>query len=60
MYINGLGGFWRWAKERFIKHDGVSKELFPLYLKALEFRYNKRANDLFGLADQYLSNLVPK
>jgi transposase len=25
VYINGLEGFWSWAKERFIKHHGVSK-----------------------------------
>jgi len=25
-------GFWSYAKERLIKHHGVSKERFPLYL----------------------------
>jgi len=42
VYINGLEGFWSYAKERLIKHHGVSKEKFPLYLKEMEFRYNNR------------------
>jgi transposase len=60
VYINGLEGFWSWAKERFIKHHGVSKEHFPLYLKELEFRYNHRNSDIFDQIDNYLCNLVPK
>jgi len=35
VYINGLEGFWSWAKERLMKHHGVSKDRFPLYLKEL-------------------------
>jgi len=49
VYINGMEGFWSWAKEHFIKHHGVSKEYFPLYLKELEFRYNNRNSDIFDL-----------
>ena len=60
VYINGLEGFWSWAKERLIKHHGVSKELFPLYLKELEFRYNNRNNDLFDLIANFMCDLVPK
>jgi len=60
VYINGLEGFWSWAKERLIKHHGVSKEHFPLYLKELEFRYNNRNGDLFELIANYLCDLVPK
>jgi len=60
VYINGLEGFWSWAKERLIKHHGVSKGQFPLYLKELEFRYNNRNNDLFDQVTTYLCNLVPK
>ena len=50
VHINGLEGFWAYAKERLIKHHGVSKERFPLYLKEMEFRYNHRHQDLFPLA----------
>jgi len=60
VYINGLEGFWSWAKERFIKHHGVSKEHFPLYLKELEFRYNNRSSDIFDQVASYLCDLVPK
>ena len=60
VYINGLEGFWSWAKERLIKHHGVSKTHFPLYLKELEFRYNHRNEDLFDLITNYLCDLVPE
>jgi transposase len=60
VYINGLEGFWSWAKERLIKHHGVSKENFPLYLKELEFRYNHRHTDIFDIISDYLCDLVPK
>ena len=60
VYVNGLEGFWSWAKERLIKHHGISKENFPLYLKELEFRYNNRNNDLFEIVAHYLCDLVPK
>jgi len=60
MYINGMEGFWSWAKERFIKHHGVSREYFPLYLKELEFRYNNRDSDIFDLVADYMCDLVPK
>ena len=57
--INGMEGFWSWAKERIIKHHGVSPERFPLYLKELEFRYNNREEDIFPLLVSYITNLVP-
>lgn len=60
VYINGLEGFWSWAKERLIKHHGVSKENFPLYLKELEFRYNHRHTDIFDIVANYLCDLVPE
>lgn len=60
VYINGLEGFWSWAKERFIKHNGVSKEHFSLYLKELEFGYNNRSSDIIDRVASYLCDLVPK
>ncbi len=60
VYINGLEGFWSWAKERLIKYHGVSKANFPLYLKELEFRYNHRHTDMFEKVADYLCDLVPK
>ena len=44
VYINGIEGFWSYAKERLLKFHGVSKDNFVYYLKELEFRYNFRYN----------------
>ncbi len=60
VYINGLEGFWSYAKERIIKFHGVSKEKFPLYLKEMEFRYNNRKKDIFTLLVKNLCSTVPK
>ena len=54
VHINGLEGFWAYAKERLIKHHGVSPGKFPLYLKELQFRYNERENDIFLVLAKYL------
>lgn len=48
VYINGIEGFWSFAKERLMKYHGVNPNKFPLYLKELEFRYNHRNRDLFN------------
>jgi transposase len=48
VYINGLEGFWSFAKERLAKYHGVAAGYFPLYLKEMEWRYNNRTrSDLF-------------
>jgi len=47
VYINGIEGFWSYAKERLLRYHGISRELFPYYLKELEFRYNSRNLNLF-------------
>jgi len=47
VYINGIEGFWSFAKERLMKYHGVNPKKFPLYLKELEFRYNHRQHDLY-------------
>jgi transposase len=60
VYINGLEGFWSYAKERLAKHHGVSKEYFPLYLKEIEFRFNNRNQNIFYLLTQNVCNLVSK
>ncbi len=59
VYINGLEGFWSFAKERLMKYHGVSKEKFPYYLKELEYRYNNRNKDLFSLLTKILADFVP-
>ncbi len=59
VYINGLEGFWSYAKERLNKHHGISPKRFPLYLKELEFRYNHRDEDIYPILVQYLCDFVP-
>lgn len=60
VYINGLEGFWSFAKERLMKYHGVSKRKFPLYLKEMEFRYNHRKDaSLFGLIADHLCRFGP-
>lgn len=60
VHINGLEGFWSWAKERLFKHHGISPKWFPLYLKELEFRYNHRfEDDLFERLVGFMSDLIP-
>ena len=54
VYINGVEGFWSFAKERLIKNHGISKEKFPIYIKEMEWRYNNRGKDLF----EYLVDLM--
>lgn len=46
-YINGVEVFWNFAKERLIKHHGISKEKFLYSIKEMEWRYNNRGKDLY-------------
>jgi len=41
-HINGIEGFWSYAKKFLIKYNGVSKKNFTLYLKEIEWRFNNR------------------
>lgn len=54
VYINGIEGFWSFAKERLIKHHGISKEKFLYYIKEMEWRYNNREKDLYDLLLGYM------
>jgi len=58
-HINSIESFWAYAKERLIKHHGLSQKKFSLYLKELEWRFNHKKNlDLFEILAKYLTNLV--
>ena len=46
-HINGIEGFWSFAKERFYKYHGIHKDNYYLYLKEMEFRFNHRNSDIF-------------
>jgi len=55
VYINGIEGFWSFAKERMLKYHGVSKEKFLYYIKEMEWRYNNRDKNLFSLLIDYMT-----
>jgi transposase len=48
-HINGIEGFWSFAKHILYNYRGVSKYHFPMYLKEIEYRYNHRKENLFKL-----------
>src|SRR4030042_3116831 len=48
-HINGIEGFWSYAKERFHKYHGISKKNYPFYLKEMEFRFNHRNDNVYKL-----------
>lgn len=48
-HINGIEGFWSYAKHILYNYRGVSKYHFPMYLKEIEYRYNHRKQNLFKL-----------
>ncbi len=49
VHINGIEGFWGYAKVRLVKFRGVSKNTFYLHLKECEFRFNYRNHDLYEI-----------
>lgn len=55
-HINGIEGFWGYAKTRLTKFKGMHKNTFYLHLKETEFRYNYRNDDLYKLLLNNLRN----
>lgn len=45
-HLNGIEGFWSYAKHWLYQYRGVPKEYFHLYLKEVEFRFNHREKNL--------------
>ncbi len=45
--INGIEGFWSYAKHLLDHYRGVSKHHFPMYLKEIECRFNDRKEKVF-------------
>ena len=48
-HINGIEGFWGFAKVRMAKFRGMNKSTFYLHLKETEFRYNHRNEDIYKI-----------
>jgi len=48
-HINGIEGFWGYAKSRLAKFRGMSKHTFYLHLKECEFRFNHRHEKMYEI-----------
>jgi len=46
-HINGIEGFWGFAKARLARFRGMRKATFNLHLKECEFRFNTRGDNLY-------------
>ena len=45
--MNGIEGFWSYAKHILYQYRGGSKDHFPMYLKEVEYRFNHRQENVF-------------
>jgi len=55
-HINGIEGFWGYAKTRLAKFKGMQQSTFYLHLKESEFRFNYRKHDIYKLLMNILKN----
>jgi len=58
-HINGIEGFWSYAKTWLYHYIGVPKQCFHLYLKEIEFRFNHRNEDIFKILTKMMVESVP-
>ena len=58
VHINGIEGFWGYAKVRLVKFRGLSKNTFYLHLKECEFRFNYRDHDLYKMLLKITRNII--
>ena len=58
-HINGMEGFWSYAKTWMYHYRGVPKQYFHLYLKEIEFRFNNRDENIFEMLVKMLVKHVP-
>jgi len=49
VHINGIEGFWGFAKSRLAQFRGMNKKTFYLHLKECEFRFNHRHNGIYQI-----------
>lgn len=59
-HLNGLEGFWSFAKHWLYHYRGVPKPYFHLYLKEVEWRFNYRTENLVELLRNLLSQRIVK
>jgi len=56
-HLNGIEGFWSYAKHWLYQYRGVAKKFFHLYLGEISFRFNHRDQDLFPLILELVKSL---
>lgn len=59
-HINGIEGFWSYAKERFHKYHGINKKNYLYYVKEMEFRFNHRQQDVYTLLVDIIRHFAPE
>lgn len=57
-HLNGIEGFWSYAKHWLYQYRGVPKAYFHLYLKEIEWRFNHRNRNLQPLLRGLLNQSV--
>jgi transposase len=57
-HINGIEGFWSYAKTWLYNYRGVPRQYFYLYLKEVEFRFNNRNTNLYPIISKMLVETV--
>ena len=59
-HINGIEGFWSFAKERFYKYHGIKKKNYHAYIKEMEFRFNHKNEKIYPLLIRAIREFAPK
>lgn len=57
--INGIEGFWSYAKHWLYTYRGFRKEVFPLFLKEVEWRFNNRHENLIPILSKLMKSTTP-
>ena len=50
-HMNGIEGFWSYAKHWLYQYRGVHKNFFHLYLGEISYRFNHREEDILPLLE---------
>ena len=57
-HVNGIEGYWSYAKHWLYPYRGVPRQHFHLYLKEAEWRFNHRDEDLVPLLRSILERYL--
>jgi len=57
-HLNGIEGFWSYAKHWLYQYRGVPKQYFHLYLKEIEWRFNHRGENLIPLIKRLIKEQI--